>query len=159
MTHLASAFVVIAIELTQAALLPPTCQSDSTAAAAVRAVADGIISADNARDLNRVRGFYAPDAVLMPLNEAPVRGWPAIRPRYESLFDGFEPAIVGHIDEVCASGRIAYVRGRNTGQMRGRGSNQSRALNDVYLMLLGLDAASRWRITHLIWHSAGPGSP
>jgi ketosteroid isomerase-like protein len=143
----------------QVATTPNECSADVAVVQRVTAVANSIIEADNARDLGGVKAVYAPDAVLLPPNESPVHGWAAIQPRYEALFAGFDPAIVGHIDQVCVSGRIAYVRGRNTGQMRGRGNNASRVLNDAYVMLLRLDTGPGWRISHLIWHSAGPASP
>ena len=128
------------------------CRADSTAVTAVRAVANGIIAADNARDLTRVMEAYAADAWLMPPREAPLRGHAAIRPRYESLFAGFTPAIEGRIDEACVSGSMAYVRGHNGGRMISRSNAPPRVLDDVYLMQLKIDSDGRWRISHLIWH-------
>lgn len=49
----------------------------------VRDVVNGLIAADNARDIERVVELYAPDAILMPPDESPVEGIAAIRPRYE----------------------------------------------------------------------------
>lgn len=141
--------IVLALALQPAA----DCRGDSTAVKAVRAVADGIIAADNERDIDRVMSYYAEDAWLMPPNAAPVQGHSAIRPRYETLFSGFSPAIEGRIDEACVSGSTAFVRGHNGGSMKSRASTPDRALDDSYLMLLKLDAG-RWRISHLIWHSA-----
>ena len=135
---------------------PASCPPDGADAREVRAVAEGIVEADNARDIGRVQSSYAPDAVLMPPNEAPVRGWDAIRPRYEALFASFDPAIEGHLDEVCVSGAIAFVRGRNGGQFNQRGTGRPRMLNDEYLMLLRRDDTQTWRISHLIWHPASP---
>jgi uncharacterized protein (TIGR02246 family) len=132
----------------------PDCRADSAAVIGVRAVADGIVAADNQRDLERVLGYYADDAWLMPPNAEPVRGRASIRPRYEALFAGFNPAIEGRIDEACVSGATAFVRGHNGGQMRARSGAASRDLDDSYLMLLRIDASGRWRISHLMWHSA-----
>jgi acetoin utilization deacetylase AcuC-like enzyme len=69
------------------------CDPDVAGAAYVRAVAEGIVAADNARDLERVLGYYAPRATLMPPGEPPVTGHEAIRPRYEQLFRSFDPQI------------------------------------------------------------------
>jgi uncharacterized protein (TIGR02246 family) len=144
----------------QAAVSKPAgCQSEGPAVRAVRTVAEGIVAADNARDLNRVQASYTPDAVLIPPNESPVRGWDSIRPRYEALFAGFSPAIEGHLDEVCVSGQVAFVRGRNLGSFVSRGPQPSRTLNDVYLMLLRFDERGAWRISHLMWHPAAPPAP
>jgi uncharacterized protein (TIGR02246 family) len=134
---------------------PQGCDAEPAVTIAVRAVADGIIAADNARDIEKVLGFYAADAILMPPNAEPIHGRVAIRPGYETLFATSDPAAEGRIDEVCASGSVAFVRGHNGGQMKGRGSNPSRPLNDYYFMTLRLEADSVWRISHLIWH---PGS-
>lgn len=129
------------------------CRVDAPAVKAIRAVADGIVAADNARDLARVMDSYAADAWLLPPNDAPVQGHAAIRPRYESLFAGFNPAIEGRIDEVCVSGSIGYVRGHNGGRMISRSGGAPRLLDDAYMMTLRLEADGRWRISHLIWHS------
>lgn len=132
--------------------LPADCRADSPAVTAVRAVADGIIAADNARDLARVMDSYAADAWLLPPNDVPVRGHAAIRPRYETLFSGFIPAIEGRIDEVCVSGSIALVRGHNGGRMISRSGAPPRLLDDAYLMTLRFEPDLRWRISHLMWH-------
>jgi uncharacterized protein (TIGR02246 family) len=134
----------------------PECDSSAVAVRAVRGVADGIIAADNERSVDRVLAFYAPDALLLPPNEAPVSGYAAIRPRYETLFRDFTPAIEARIEEVCVSGSIGYVRGHNGGWLRSRTGGSDRALDDSYLMLLARNADGRWRITHLMWHRAIP---
>jgi len=60
----------------------PDCRPQSAAVREARALATGIVDADNARDLERVLGYYAADAVLLPPGEGPVQGLAAIRPRY-----------------------------------------------------------------------------
>src|SRR5262245_58445729 len=65
--------------------------------AQVRAVAEAIIAADNARDLERVLGLYTEDAVLFPPNDAAIKGKLAIRPRYEKLFREMQPELAGAI--------------------------------------------------------------
>jgi uncharacterized protein (TIGR02246 family) len=135
---------------------PAACAAEPRAAGEVRAVAEGIIAADNARDLARVLASYAPDAVLLPPGEGPVIGAAAIRPRYEALFAGFDPAIEGHIDELCVDGAAAFVRGRNRGRLAARGAGPSRELDDVYVMRLRRGKDSAWRISHLMWHRASP---
>ena len=121
----------------------------------VRAVVEGIIEADNARDLERVLRHYADDAVLMPPNEPPVRGKPAIRPRYEELFAKFAPAIVVNIDTIEIERDLAIVSGRNGGSLAALDGGGSRTLNDAWVMILGRRGKD-WKIIRLIWHSAGP---
>jgi len=123
---------------------------------AVRAVANGIIAADNARDIDRVMSFYADDAVLMPPNASPVTGHRAIRPRYETLFAAMSPAIVSTLDEVRVAGDWAFVRGKNTGVLRSRSGGETRALNDVFVMILQRQGDGQWKIARLIWHRASP---
>ena len=134
------------------------CGSDNPGVREIRAVADGIIEADNASDIERVLGYYATDALLMPPNEAPVRGRDAIRPRYEGLFASFVPEIEARIDEACVEGDVGFVRGHNGGRLVGRGSDTARPLDDVYLMLLRRDEDGTWRISHLMWHPASRAS-
>jgi ketosteroid isomerase-like protein len=138
--------------LTQPSSFNGDCRADSLAVKAIRDVAQGIIAADNARDIARVIDSYASDAWLMPPNESPVQGHAGIKPRYEALFSGFDPAIAGRIDEACASGSIGFVRGHNGGRMISRTGGAPRMLNDAYLMTLRLGPDGRWRISHLIWH-------
>lgn len=128
------------------------CSPEAPAVSVARAVATGIVEADNARDLARVLGFYAADATLIPPGEAPVSGHAAIRPRYERLFADYQPAIEARIDEACAGDGFAFVRGHNGGRLSPRGGSPARDLDDDYLMLLRRGADGSWRITHLMWH-------
>ena len=118
----------------------------------VRAVAQGIIAADNARDITRVLDFYAEDAVLLPPNDAPVRGKRAIRPRYESLFRDFTPEIIGTIDEVHVGADWAFVIGTNRGRLLPIAGGEPRSLSDAYVMILRRTPEGRWRIGRLMWH-------
>lgn len=130
------------------------CRQPARVEASVRAVADGIIAADNKRDLKSVLAFYARDAILMPPAEGRVVGVENIRPRYEALFANFQPAIEARIEEVCVRDDLALVRGHNGGRLVGIGTNASRDLDDVYLMMLRRNQNGVWRISHLIWHRA-----
>jgi len=129
------------------------CGEASAAALAVRAVAEGIIAADNGRDMVRVLAFYADDAIWLPPDEPPVTDRAVIRQRYEGLFQNFDPDIEGRIDEICVEGGMAFVRGHNGGWLVSRVGGRSRGLDDVYLMVL-LQDGSDWKISRLMWHSA-----
>jgi uncharacterized protein (TIGR02246 family) len=131
---------------------PPDTDRDSERD--VRAVAAAIIAADNARNLDSVLALYAPDAVLMPPGEEPVRGRDAIRPRYEALFRSFNPAIRSELDEVRVAGSLAFVSGRNTGDLRPREpAAAARRLNDLFVMVLAREPGGRWRIARQMWHA------
>jgi uncharacterized protein (TIGR02246 family) len=130
-------------------------QRAASAVDSVRAVAEAIIAADNARDIERVLRLYADDAILLPPNESPVIGKAAIGPRYETLFRTMLPAIRSELAEVEVGGEWAFVRGRNTGAMRPIVGGPERQLNDVFLMVLRRGAGGEWRIARLIWHPGG----
>ena len=143
---------------------PPVqeCRPQAEEVRGVRAVATGIIVADNKRDLERVLDYYAADAVLLPPGEIPVVGREKIRARYEALFSGFVPEIEAAIEEACVAGGLGFVRGHNGGRLIGRESGAVRRLDDAYVMLLRLEEDGAWRISHLMWHrqsQADAGTP
>ncbi len=132
------------------------CDADS---AGVRAVAEGFVAADNARDIGRVLEYVADDAVFLPPNETPVTSRDAIRQRYEDLFQTYSPDIESRIDEVCAEGGLAYVRGHNGGWLVSRVGERSRELDEVYLMVLQRSAGGDWKVSRLMWHPVhGPAN-
>ena len=78
------------------------CSGDAAADSAVRAVVEGLIAADNARDIGRVLDSYAADAVLMPPNEPPLTQRAELEAR-DLVFllggaDGLPPAWKGKAD-------------------------------------------------------------
>ena len=80
------------------------CGDEPGDSLAVAEVAHGTIASDNSRDIDLVLSYYRPDAVLMPPGKSAVRGRPSIRPRYEALFEQYDPAIVGQIDRTRSAG-------------------------------------------------------
>jgi len=143
-------FCALALALTTLVCCRGVGQADDETTL-VREVAQGIIAADNARDIERVLDLYAEDAVLLPPNDAPVRGKQAIRPRYESLFRDFTPEIIGEIDEVHVGADWAFVIGTNRGRLLPIAGGEPRPLNDAYVMILRR-TGGRWHIGRLIWH-------
>jgi len=141
---------------TDAARAAQECRPQAAGVRAVRAVAAGIVAADNERALDRVLGYYTADAVLMPPGESPLSGREKIRVRYEALFAAFTPEIHAGIEEACVAGGLGFVRGHNGGRLVGRESGAVRQLDDAYLMLLRLEADGVWRISHLMWHRQSP---
>lgn len=130
----------------------PQCRPDAPGVREIRAVASGIVAADNRRDIERVLTYHRADAVLMPPGEPPVVGRDKIRPRYEALFGDFTPAIELQIHEACVSGSLGFVRGTNGGHLSPRGSRDVRQLNDAFVMLLRVASDGVWRISHLMWN-------
>lgn len=128
-----------------------SCDVGRSDSVAVRRVAEGIVEADNARDLEKVLDYYAEDAVLHPPNDSDVVGRAAIRPRYESLFGDYDPEIVVELRAVSICGDLAVVTGRNGGFLRGREGRADRELSDAFVMVLKKDDGL-WLIRRLIWH-------
>lgn len=128
------------------------CGHAASDSVAVHQVAEGIIEADNRRNLQAVMSHYAEGAVLYPPGEAPIRGRAAIRPRYETLFAGYEPEIVSEVSGIRVCGTLAVVTGHNGGWLRARGTRPDRTLQDVFVMVVE-KADGAWTITSLMWHS------
>ena len=135
------------------------CGADAPGVRAIRAVATGIVDADNRRDAKQVLAYYTSDAILMPAGEAPVVGRDRIRPRYEALFANFTPEIELQIDEACVGAAMGFVRGRNGGRLVPRTPGELRVLDDAFVMLLRLEPSGVWRISHLIWHRQSELAP
>lgn len=135
------------------------CRPDAAGVREIRAVATGIIAADNRRDIERVVAYYSADAVLMPPGEVPVVGRDKVRARYEALFAGFAPAIEPHIEDACVGAGLGFVRGRNGGRLVPRAAGEIRVLDDAFVMLLRLERDGVWRISHLIWHRQSEPAP
>jgi uncharacterized protein (TIGR02246 family) len=136
----------------------PSCRPDDPGVREIRAVASGIVEADNQRDLRKVLDYYASDAVLLPPGEAPVAGRDQIRPRYEALFAAFNPEIELQIHEACVGADLGFVRGHNGGRLVSRASGDTRLLDDAFVMVLRRDGGV-WRISHLIWHRQSEAQP
>ena len=151
--------IILLASATDAASPGVECRRDASAVREIRAVATGIVDADNRRDIERVVDYYSADAVLMPPGEVPVVGRDGIRPRYEALFASFTPEIELQIDEACVGAGFGFVRGRNGGRLIPRASGETRVLDDVFVMLLRLEPDRVWRISHLIWHRQSEPAP
>ena len=121
------------------ALAPPAlaCRADDDAALKVREVVEGLVAADNERDIGRVLRTE-------------------IQHRYIGLFESFTPTIEAHVDEICVDDTVAVVRGHNGGWLVTREGGLTKQVDDVYLMVLRREASGDWKISRLMWH---PGSP
>jgi len=142
---------MMVLPITGASLTAQVCEFDAAAQVAVRSVVEGIVEADNERDLDRVLGYYTDDAVLRPPGESDVRGRDQIRPRYAGLFSAYDPEIVGTIGEIRTCGDLAVASGHSGGVLRGREGRSDQELSDAFLMVLK-KVGEVWYIDRLIWH-------
>lgn len=123
---------------------------------AVRALEESYRAAWLANDSAAVMALLAPDAVLMPAGEEPLRGATAIRDFWWPA-DGSETTIDAYdltIDEVGGSGDIAYVRGRGALAFTYRapdGAVSDVTSRAVHLSIARRGADGRWRIARRAW--------
>lgn len=132
------------------------CRATDDGVRGIRAVANGIIAADNERALERVVQYYTADAIWLPPEQPAVVGRDRIRARYEILFAAVTPEIQPTVEEACISGGLGFVRGHNGGRVVDRASGVARDVDDAYVMLLRRDGDGAWRISHLMWHRRSP---
>ena len=152
---MSQASVLLVVSLTFRAVAAPAaqeCGQDTVGVREIRAVATGIIAADNERAIERVVAYYTLDAIWMPPEQDAVIGREKIRARYEALFAAFTPEISPTIEQACVAEGLGFVRGHNSGRVVDRMSGAARGLDDAYLMLLRREGDGAWRISHLMWH-------
>lgn len=124
-------------------------------AAAVSSVAEGIIEADNAHDLERVLAHYTEDITFMTPDGELVEGKDQVRPRYQELFEHFSLDFRMESDEVGVGDGWAFVRGRTLGTLTPREGGEVQQLNDRFMMILRCEPAQGWLIARLMWVRAG----
>jgi len=144
--------LVVLLSSRVAAPAAQECGQDAAGVREIRAVATGIIAADNERAIERVLAFYTPDAIWMPPEQDAVVGREKIRARYEALFAAFTPEISPTVEQACVAEGLGFVRGHNGGRVVDRATGAARDLDDAYLMLLRREGDGAWRISHLMWH-------
>src|SRR5262245_22388577 len=76
-----------------------------------------------------------------------------------ALFAGFTPEIELRIDEACVGAALGFVRRHNAGRLVSRASGETRCLDDAFVIVLRLESAGMWRISHLIWHRQSQAAP
>jgi ketosteroid isomerase-like protein len=118
---------------------------------AARAVAEGIIAANNDLALDEVLRHYDEPAVLWPPGGQPVRGLHWIARRYEEAFAAARPELGLTIEASCALDGLATVEGRVRGRRIPRSGGAAEPIDDSFLMVLGRVRSGEWRIRHLIW--------
>ena len=106
-------------------------------------------------DTVAVLSLFAPDAVLMPPNSAPISGISAIRAWWWPA-DGSHTTITGFertVDEIGGNRDLAYIRAKASLAWSmvkdGKTTNQTSRAND--LLLLVRDRMGVWRVTRQMW--------
>lgn len=109
-----------------------------------------VIAADNARDLDRVLGFYTDDVVWLPPARAPLRGIANIRASYETMYATFAPALTISVDDTRVERGIASVTGGTGGVLHPRAGGGDTAIDDRFEAKLRC-VGQRWRIEEMSW--------
>lgn len=136
------------------AVASPALAAQDCAGADPKAVLQAIIAADNARDLDKVLGFYTSDVVWIGPAKPEVRGLDAIRASYVGMYRDMRPALSIEITEARAGGDLAMVRGLTLGRLEPAGGGEAKTVHDNFLALLACEAG-QWKVSHLMWSPAG----
>jgi ketosteroid isomerase-like protein len=131
---------------------PMTCATipAPTEAAAVRAVAERLIAADNAASIPDVMRSYARAAILWPPSAEPIAGADAIERHYTAIFAAATPSLAIDIASTCVDGGVAVLTGTTTGRSTTRADGAFKKVADRFTMILTRDATT-WRVAHLQW--------
>jgi ketosteroid isomerase-like protein len=127
-----------------------------TIAALVLTVANAaeLAAAFNAKEVEKVLGFYAENSVFMPPNAPLLRGRDPLKSFYTDMIAKGATDLRLEPDEVSGHGPIAYESGTYS-VTYGDGSSRDRG---KYLLVLR-NMAGTWRTEKTIWSSDLPPSP
>jgi uncharacterized protein (TIGR02246 family) len=117
----------------------------------IRAVASGILEADNHADIERVLSYYHNKAVLLPPGRDEITGMENIRRNYENIFATSVLNLSPEEGEITITGDIAVYKGRTKGQVLLKSDSSTRMIDDKFIMILKKDDG-RWKIITLIWN-------
>jgi len=123
---------------------PESVESD------VRARIDHLIEASNRRDLDAAVDSYCQDAVLHPPGGEEVRGRDAIRARYASLYDNWQPSLSVEHSSTSLARDSATDHGFIHGRLEPVTPGEDRILEDAYEAVLHCDDGV-WRVHELFW--------
>jgi ketosteroid isomerase-like protein len=121
---------------------------------AIRKNAVDLAAAFNAKEVEKVLGFYAENSIFMPPNAPLLRGRDPLKSFYSDLIEKGATDLRLEPDEVSGHGPIAYESGTYSvtyanGTSRDRGK---------YLLVLR-NMAGTWRTEKTIWSSDLPPAP
>lgn len=144
----------LACVLALLAISSPAAAAEGCAGADPKAVLQDIIAADNARDLDKVLGFYTSDVVWIGPGRPEMRGLDAIRASYAGMYRDTRPALSIEITEARSGADLAMVRGLTFGRLEPAAGGEAKTVHDNFLALLACEAG-RWKVSHLMWSPAG----
>ncbi|MBV9610533.1 MAG: DUF4440 domain-containing protein [Acidobacteria bacterium] len=132
--------------------IPGAPQTMSRVETAVRKVTQDWTVACNSKQLDDLVSTYATDALVMRPNHPAVRGGPAIREFFFSLLEAGLGEIELDITRVEVVGDMAYEAGR-CNMLVPTAVGKRREDRGKYLIVLGKQSNSEWRIVADCWSS------
>jgi uncharacterized protein (TIGR02246 family) len=123
---------------------------------AVSKISSEYQAATNARDVSKLIGLYADDAIEMPPNQPMLRGKASIEGYYKKQFDEGTPKLMLEPMESAIAGTVAYEVGTYTQTITPKAG--ARPINDKgkYVVLLKQTSDRQWRVEYAIYNSDNP---
>lgn len=150
-------------------VVPVSCTSDGReetvaqeyAAEEVRATYEAFsqawFAAFNTRNLDRLLGLYALDAIRMPPEQPALRGPDAIRADFRRIFSTYDSThIDGISQDVRFSGDWAMERGAFTYAVKPAAGEAATRQRGKYIVVAQWGSDGAWRILWEIWNSNTP---
>jgi uncharacterized protein (TIGR02246 family) len=134
---------------TPASGLPPTL---SRAEAAVRTLAQDLVTACNTRHLENVLDCYAPDALVLRTNIPPIRGTAAIREFYFAALDAGLSDVELEAMRTVVAGDMAFEVGRCK-MLAPIAVGKRREERGKYVLVFGRRPSGEWKIIADSWNS------
>jgi len=121
-----------------------------TAEGEIRAVLERYERALNSGDADLVVSCYAADAVFMPTNLPTVTG-AALRGWYAKFFEAIKMDVTFTIDEVVASGTVAYALTRSHGTQTVLANGAASPESNREVFIFGREDGA-WKITRYLFN-------
>lgn len=127
--------------------------------AAITQVRERYIQAINDGNLERLTGYWTEDATILPPEEPPVVGRPAVRAWYQETFSQMDVDLDIRAEETTVFGDWGYERGTFSMSLAARtpeGTGEPRPFGEYkYMTVLKRDGAA-WKVARNIWNSNAP---
>jgi uncharacterized protein (TIGR02246 family) len=129
--------------------LPPTL---SRAEAAVRSLAQDLVTACNTRHLENVLDCYAPDALVLRTNIPPIRGTAAIREFFFAALDAGLSDVELEAIRTVVAGDMAFEVGRSK-MLAPIAVGRRREERGKYVLIFSRRPSGEWKIITDSWNS------
>lgn len=115
---------------------------------------DELELADTNDDVEAVIALYDDDAMWLPPEGGRVSGLPAIRERYDELFQTYDVTMKLVVANIDLRGATAQVTGNATVELRSLKDDAVTSNRDRFIMVVRRTEAGPWKIWRLAWTPA-----